>query len=662
MENRGRADDVASLRARRAQEAMERLTLRASADYLIRLPEVGHASAVKPLSYEMLRQMGSSSSNPGPLTFPQRRRGTPGQPVGALRSRSHTVSDCFSFGAHPPATASKSFRRQEDVLWPSWGTYERTSTPLARVSTPNDGALAPGEESQLRRRQRRQPDAASRNIRIQPSLAFYKPSLEEGKQGKPARRNSERSMFPTVAANHARVNTAPSNHFSRRNSTLSRRPEDRPPPTPTYREQLQSRSAVRSSMPAGFHYAPFPPPANRLDLSASVQVSDEKPSTADLNDVEDDVLERIFAHLACHSKGQLRQVCTRWRRVFDSSVSSLKPKLLHPQLLLQRFEGLRHLDLTRCADVDDAGLKALLKSSRLRRTLTGLDLRGCSKVTDAGVSVLPGFTGLTTLDISGCREVKQPGLLALPKLQQLQALSLGMHTSPVSNLVEALAPVGASARLDLPGGAQLSDAGLAGLAEGGGLRGVRRLDLTACRLLGGPALAAALTTAPRLTHLRLSECPNVTDATLAAVAATCPHLVGLSAGLCVCVTDAGVLQLAEGCRHLAQLDLWGCHQLSRGILDALDGLDALADLNIAGCEGAACPERILRLTALTRLNLSDTSALTDRGLHALLRALPGLAELNLMGCSGLTAEGVRRARALRRGLDLSWFCPPALDD
>eukprot|EP00959_Pyramimonas_sp_CCMP1952_P318580 6665982-Pyramimonas_sp.AAC.1 len=127
------------------------------------------------------------------------------------------------------------------------------------------------------------------------------------------------------------------------------------------------------------------------------------------------------------------------------------------------------------------------------------------------------------------------GLLAVTQLSQLQRLSLGMHANAVSNLIEALAPVGASncldlgkcphvtdqvlaalatstsrlERLDLSGGDQLSDVGLDRFAQKRALVVMRRLDLTACRRLSGASLATALAAAPLLTHLRLSECPNV---------------------------------------------------------------------------------------------------------------------------------------------------------
>ena len=85
----------------------------------------------------------------------------------------------------------------------------------------------------------------------------------------------------------------------------------------------------------------------------------------------------------------------------------------------------------------------------------------------------------------------------------------------------------------------------------------------------------------------------------------------------------------------------------------------------AGCADAAQPEPLSRLTALTRLNLSDTSTLKDQSLLNMLLALPLLAELNVLGCDGLTAQGVKQARSLRKGLELSWFGtrpPGALDD
>lgn len=76
---------------------------------------------------------------------------------------------------------------------------------------------------------------------------------------------------------------------------------------------------------------------------------------------------------------------------------------------LEGVLGLKHLDLSGCGRLTDAGLAAVARLSQVE----SLDLRWCEGVTDAGVGLLAVLPSLRELYFVGCRGVSNDAVLRL---------------------------------------------------------------------------------------------------------------------------------------------------------------------------------------------------------------------------------------------------------
>jgi hypothetical protein len=158
-------------------------------------------------------------------------------------------------------------------------------------------------------------------------------------------------------------------------------------------------------------------------------------------------------------------------------------------LALPARAPVRHLNLSWCAQLTDAGLAHLKDLGQLQ----GLELTGCKKVTDAGLALLAALTALEHLTLRWCAVITDTGLARLKPLTALR-------------------------HLDLMGCGEVTDAGLAHMR---GFARLTHLDLTWCEQITDAGLAR-LTKLAHLRHLSLCNCPRLTDAGVAKLKAALP--------------------------------------------------------------------------------------------------------------------------------------------
>ncbi|EDW81065.2 uncharacterized protein Dwil_GK11217 [Drosophila willistoni] len=205
-----------------------------------------------------------------------------------------------------------------------------------------------------------------------------------------------------------------------------------------------------------------------------------------------------------------------------SSISS--PHVEPPRRLL-----LQYLDLTDCMEIDDIGLKIVVKNCP---QLVYLYLRRCIQITDAGLKFVPSFcVSLKELSVSDCLNITDFGLYELAKL-------------------------GAALRyLSVAKCERVSDAGLKVIARR--CYKLRYLNSRGCEAVSDDSITVLARSCPRLRALDIGKC-DVSDAGLRALAESCPNLKKLSLRNCDMITDRGVQCIAYYCRGLQQLNIQDC--------------------------------------------------------------------------------------------------------
>lgn len=123
-------------------------------------------------------------------------------------------------------------------------------------------------------------------------------------------------------------------------------------------------------------------------------------------------------------------------------------------------------------------------------------------------------------------------------------------------------------------GSKLADEGITTLAQL--CPNLTKLNLRCCDLTDSGVAAVAR---PSLKILSVAGCSNLTNAAIVAVAHGCPNLIRLIVGQCTRITDAAIAAVAHGCPNLEELD-------------------------VVGCELAALPNEIGKLSRLRLLNAS----------------------------------------------------------
>eukprot|EP00892_Ulva_mutabilis_P010838 jgi/Ulvmu1/8126/UM040_0021.1 len=273
-----------------------------------------------------------------------------------------------------------------------------------------------------------------------------------------------------------------------------------------------------------------------------------------------------------------------------------------------------------CTQVDEASMVAGLKACcthRLERMELGFCGRGFGDAAAAAVAEIGPLRALRELQLAGAYRLGPEALL------KAAAAAPDLHRLCVPACV------------CLQGAAVLPQLAAA-------LPQLRHLDLSACRGLDGPSLAAGLRDMHALRALYLDEVEAVDDAVLEAAAT--PQLAVLHVRRCRRITDGGIATAAAAATALTDLALseTAASAASLSVLSA--ACPALAALQLRQCmrvKDEAALVAIAQQGVLRRLDVSTVPAVSG----ALLLELAAmcsktLEELDLSFCRGVPANAV----------------------
>ena len=280
---------------------------------------------------------------------------------------------------------------------------------------------------------------------------------------------------------------------------------------------------------------------------------------------------------------------------------------------------------------------------------------------------------LTLSSESGALSAAEVGRQVVAALRRLRIEELcieGLDEDALSSVLsEACKPIGAALwSLALPRGGFCGP--WAALSELSSLPRLKHLDLSGCGELSDPGLEALVAAAPLLSWLRLTV-----NSRIVAPMLSCPHLRSVTLAICSNLRDEAVTHLCSGAPGLRDLSLWRCSSLERPTIRGA----CLQSVNLCECvslereaiaalqDGTSCPELVSLLLAgcdalvaaseeaapigappLRTLDLSDMQFLTDETLSASLAAAPHLTRLDISRSEALIAPdlGGERLTAL----------------
>ncbi|KIY98511.1 hypothetical protein MNEG_9454 [Monoraphidium neglectum] len=167
-----------------------------------------------------------------------------------------------------------------------------------------------------------------------------------------------------------------------------------------------------------------------------------------------------------------------------------------------------------CGPPDAGALAAMLGAgcgATLQRLVLG-DARTLSFVPDLAVAAALRAcspSALRHLDLSGCLEVTDAGLAPVAALAALRELVLHNCMKIAAGAVEAVSRLPALRALSLRGCSQLGDHHIAALLRGAAA--LEELSLQTCNGITGSCLASLPSRAPRLADLNLSHCMRLEE-------------------------------------------------------------------------------------------------------------------------------------------------------
>jgi hypothetical protein len=190
---------------------------------------------------------------------------------------------------------------------------------------------------------------------------------------------------------------------------------------------------------------------------------------------------------------------------------------------------------------------------------------------------------------------------------------------------------------------QITDGGLAALSK---LTELRTLSVACCYELTD----ASIKQLHGLHALHMDGCSQITDRAFAGIAARMNALNTLSAGGCFNLTDASLAELMR-CPELRTLNVRACIEL-RGGFEHATCSRTLLTLDMSSCvqlQDASVLNALRTLTSLRSLSLSNCHRLSGIVLDAVAQ-MPSdacLVELDLRGCVRIARDGSRIARTVR---------------
>lgn len=251
--------------------------------------------------------------------------------------------------------------------------------------------------------------------------------------------------------------------------------------------------------------------------------------------------------------------------------------------IVQNLKNLETLELGGCSNISNTSL--LLIAWGLKR-LKRLNLRSCWQITDQGIGHLSGLSKETAegnmeleyLGLQDCQRLSDESLKHIAQgLTSLKTINLSFCISVTDSGLKFLSKMPKLEELNLRACDNISDIGMAGLAEDGGC-GVTSLDVSFCEKIGDQALQHISQGLYQLKSLSLSSC-QITDEGLERLTKM-HYLEVLNVGQCSKITDKGLEMLANELVNLQSIDLYGCTKITPKGIDIIMKLPKLKSVNL----------------------------------------------------------------------------------
>ena len=223
------------------------------------------------------------------------------------------------------------------------------------------------------------------------------------------------------------------------------------------------------------------------------------------------------------------------------------------EALLPHLCNLRHLQFN---GVNIGSVAARVIARFCANTLKTLRVSGCRLFTSESCGWLSGLIGhnsprlhrLKALDVSSTN-IDDRGMSFIAKgLGQLEYLDVG-NCTPLT----------------------LIGKGVEQSLRGGSFTAMRVLNLCGCKLVGDEGVVPFVNVMPKLEHLNLGKCGNITNNSTAAIGASCTSLKTLSLEGALSVTDAGLVMVANTTK-LNLLNVGGCNISPKSVVILMNKL------------------------------------------------------------------------------------------
>ncbi|KAI5923932.1 hypothetical protein F4810DRAFT_700879 [Camillea tinctor] len=356
----------------------------------------------------------------------------------------------------------------------------------------------------------------------------------------------------------------------------------------------------------------------------------------------DDILIAIFQYLNIAELVRLRQICSHWRKLLETSPKLCEHVDLTPhnrritdEVLINvvaPFLGPRpiSIDLSNCFHITDEGFSALWK-------VCGKNIKTwrMKSVWDVSANQILDMSdnakGLEEVDWSNCRKVGD----------NLLARVVGWVVPDHPQTTKQVVITSSAARLR----GQKPQTQTVTLPPPGTVIGcpkLKRLNLSYCKHITDRSMAhMAAHASNRIQSLSLTRCTSITDAGFQSWAPfRFINLSHLCLADCTYLSDNAIVALVNAAKALTHLDLSFCCALSDTATEVVAlGLPQLRELKMAFC-GSAVSDNSLACIAL---HLHDLERLSVRGC---VRVTAIGMESVLDGCSRLTWSDISQCRNL----------------
>lgn len=318
---------------------------------------------------------------------------------------------------------------------------------------------------------------------------------------------------------------------------------------------------------------------------------------------------------------------------------------------------LSYLSFAFCVKLEDSGLAEMVKARRF--ALKTIKLNGCNMLSDAGIETLVnGMPSITELHLAALYRISNTCLAEVfAKLPQLQLLDIrnckGLtwhvftHLPFDSTLTQLFA-----ARMDPSGRSEDAEALAARRASKvSGMKVIcesiapilQTLDIAESHMPEEQLYELGRALTNRVTKLDLSVCPALTDDIVCVMAPRIPKVTHLNLNGCFQLTSRSTSMIAQHCHDLRELFIARISDnREHHVLELIQSLPRLTKLDLSGnvyVSDVVLADIASKLPSLDYLDVSATK-ITDKGLRLVCEYILGLSTLNMASCLGVTNDSL----------------------